>query len=399
MRKNQFSTLSALATIALLLPARFALAQTAAAVAPDGVPYVNGLYDSALGFLTVKNVCLSCQKTYLLDVCKMNCKTPVKAVIQDHPAPLVVVLLGIGGRPDGDFNKLWPSWFACAGNHVLFFESTFLQEFNQRSQHGVNGNLFAETELAAGIIDAFLHQTPVEGQVTKIGIVGMSYGGMEALILGGMAQEKKLHFEIAAIQSYSPPIRIQTSARIIDGWYAETYGKYTLVELLKLYSLKPDPSDPTLGVPEDKLKAAVSASFRTELPSLIAYNDRNYRLHKLPRGGDFDDQYVREDYASRWTLTKFAYDMSYPYWQEKLKLPSLDPLIQAAELPALISKQPATTEVIIAQDDPLDAPEDMAAFKTFAQGKRVTILPRGGHLGYIAADWTKTKLLALFEAK
>jgi len=397
VRQIKISTLALLVSFAL---SRFASAQTAATVAPDGVPYVNGLYDTALGFLSVKNVCLDCAKTYVLDVCKINCKMPVRAVIQDHSAPLVVVLLGIGGRPESDFSKLWPSWYACAGNHVLFFESTFLEDFNQRSQHGVNGNVFAETELVANIVDAFLHQTCAEGQVTKIGVVGMSYGGMQALILGEMAQEKKLHFEIAAIQAYSPPIRLQESARIIDGWYAETYGRYTLVELLKLQSLKPDQSDPTLGVPEDKLKAAVSTSFRLEFPHMVAYNDRNYHLHKLPRGGDFDDQYVREDYATRWTFTKFAYDMSYPYWQEKLGLPSLEPLIQAAELPALISKQPpGTTQVILAQDDPLDSAEDMASFKSFAQGKPVTILPRGGHLGYVNADWTKTKVLALFDAK
>jgi predicted alpha/beta-fold hydrolase len=367
-----------------------------------GVVYQNGLYASAAGYLCLGKVCFPCQKSYVLDVCKMSCRFPVKAAIQDHAAPLVVVLLGITGSPDEDFSKLWASWYADAGYHVLAFQSTFVQEFNQRSQHGVCGNMWAETDLVVNIINAFLHQTPVEGQVTKIGIAGMSYGAVEALMLGTMAgpdAKKKLPFEIAAIQAYSPPIRIEQSARIVDGWYAQTYGKYTLVQLLQLLKYKPDPATFESEVPEDMLKCAIATSFRLSLPSLIAYSDSNYHLHKLPKGDEFTDRYVREDYASRWSFIKFAYGMSYPYWQEKLNMPSLEPLVKTAELPALFAKQPAYSEVILAEDDPLNSTEDSASFKAFAAGKRITVLKHGGHLGYISQRWTRKKLMTLFDPK
>lgn len=309
------------------------------------------------------------------------------------------MLVGIGGRADEDFAKLWPSWYYENGYHVLTFDSTFVQDFNARTHLGVGGNVWAETEYVTKIIDSFLHQSCISGRVTKIGVVGMSYGGVQALILGTQAAEKKLPFEIAAIQAYSPPIHMEQSARIIDGWYAETYGKYTLVELLALQKIKPDRSNPDSPIPECKLKAAVSTSFRYTLPNLVAYSDVEYHLNKLPKGDEFTDRYVREDYASKWGFTKFGYNMSYPYWQSKLGLPSLDPLIHATDLPALIEKQPATSEVILAQDDPLDTQSDMASFKTFATGKRVTILPNGGHLGYVSEDWTRAKLMKLFDAK
>lgn len=41
----------------------------------------------------------------------------------------------------------------------------------------------------------------------------------------------------------------------------------------------------------------------------------------------------------------------------------------------------------------------MDAFKKFATGKRVTILPNGGHLGYVGLDWTRAKLMTLFDGK
>ncbi len=370
-----------------------------ATLPPYEFPYTDGLYASASGYIGVKNVCFPCQKTYALKVCRICDAFPVKAAIQDGPAPLVVFLSGVGGRPEDDFNKLWPSWYFAAGYHVLSFESTFLQDFNMRTHLGVNGNIFVETEYVRDIIDAFLHQSPVSGRVTKIGVVGMSYGGVEALILGTMAAEKKLPFEIAAIQAYSPPLRIEQSARIIDGWYAETAGKYTLLELIKLQKIVPDRSNPNSPIPEDELKAAVSTSFRYALPSLVAYTDKEYCLQKLPKGDEFTDRYVREEYASKWSFIHYAYGMSYPYWQNKLSLPSLEPLIHAADLPALVAKQPEFSEVILAEDDPLDSPGEMKDFKAQMSGKRVTFLTRGGHLGYVAEPWTKAKLLTLFDGK
>ncbi len=366
---------------------------------PYSFPWNDGLFASAAGYVGVKNVCFPCQKSVLLDVCGICGKYQVKAAIQDGPAPLVVLLLGIGGRAEGDFAKLWPSWYYERGYHVLTFDSTFVQDFNARTHLGVSGNVWAETEYVKNIIDSFLHHGCISGHVTKIGVVGMSYGGVQALILGTLAADKKLPFEIAAIQAYSPPIRLEQSARIIDGWYAESYGKYTLVELLALQKINPDPSNPDSPIPDGKLKAAVSASFRYTLPSLVAYSDVEYHLNRLPKGDEFTDRYVREDYASKWGFIKFGYGMSYPYWQNKLGLPSLEPLIHAADLPTLIEKQPATSEIVLAQDDPLNSASDMASFKAFAAGKRVTILPNGGHLGFVNVPWTRAKLMTLFDAK
>lgn len=368
------------------------------ALPPYEFPWTNGLYASAAGYLSVKNVCLDCERTYILKVPgACNC-IPVKAIIQESSAPLVVVLLGIEGRPDDDFSKLWPLWLAQSGYHVLTFDSTFTQEFNSKSLHGVTGNLWVESEIAKNIIAAFIEQTCVNGRVSKIGIAGMSYGGIEALMIGTMAADKKTPFEVSAIQAYSPPISLMNSAKIVDGWYAETYGQYTLVELLQLKKHCPCRSNPESPVSDCMLKAAAANSFRLPLPQLIAYNDQAYHLQILPKGDEFDDAYVRADHGSRWTFTRFAFNMSYPYWQRKLNVPDLQPMIHAADLGALLARQPAFSEIIIAEDDPLDYPADMQAFKTQSAGKRVTFLPRGGHLGYIAEDWTRAKLLSMFNA-
>lgn len=364
---------------------------------PYDYPFTNGMYASAAGYLSTKHVCLPCQKTVLLDVPGICDKFPVSAVIQESSAPLVVILLGIDGHPDEDFSRLWASWYAEAGYHVLSFESTFTQDFNARSHRGVIGNMWLESELAAKIVAAFVSQSCDNGRVSKIGVVGMSYGGIEALMLGTFAADKKLPFEVAAIQAYSPPISLQHSAAIVDGWYAETYGKYTLVELLALRKHVPNRDCPDSPICESMLKAAGAANFRLPLPALIAYSDKAYCLNQLPKGDEFDDAYVRADHAARWTFMKFAYGMSYPYWMRTLNAPNLDLLVNAANLNALLARQPSGSEIILAEDDPLDSAADMQSFKAQSAGKPVTLLPHGGHLGYINEPWTRAKLLTLFK--
>src|SRR5207244_3067819 len=135
------------------------------------------------------------QKKLSLKVDSFKKKFPVRAIFQRETAPLVVVLLGIDGRADGALGKLWPSWFAEAGCHVLTFDSTFLPSFIEYSGHGVTGNLIAESERVRDIISAFIEQSDAKGKISKIGIVGMSYGGIEALVLGSMAKEGKLPFK------------------------------------------------------------------------------------------------------------------------------------------------------------------------------------------------------------
>ena len=63
----------------------------------------------------------------------------------------------------------------------------------------------------------------------------------------------------------------------------------------------------------------------------------------------------------------------------------------------LLPQQPPYAEVILAEDDPFNTPEDVAALKAVASKYRVTLLPRGGHLGFVNDPWTKAKLLELFN--
>ncbi len=362
-----------------------------------GFKYSNGLYATIAGFLNIKDVELKSQKTYKLKIGSFKKKFPVKAIIQNKNAPLVVVLLGVDGRADGALGKLWPSWLADAGNHVLTFDSTFLASFIELSGHGVTGNLPAEADRIKDIIAAFLELGEMKGKVTRIGVVGMSYGGLEALLLGQRAQSGSLPFKIDAIQAYSPPINLRKTGELIDRWYEEDRWQYKLTELAgKLSGHKPVDSDAAIPFDDSIMRAGIAAVFRLGLVEVVVRNDKMYNLKALPRGNNFDDEYVRRDHAATWGYSRFMTDLAFPYWKQKSNLDSVDQLVGPAELDRLLLNQLPVTEVILAEDDPFNLPEDLARARE-VKGAALTVLPRGGHLGFVNEPWTKARLLKLFS--
>jgi hypothetical protein len=106
---------------------------------------------------------------------------------------------------------------------------------------------------------------------------------------------------------------------------------------------------------------------------------------------------VKQEYAKLWGYTEFMNDMAFPYWEKKADLHSLSDLTGPIELSRLVENQPPYTLAIIAEDDPFNMPEDMAAFRKTAPKQEVIFLPRGGHLGYANEPWTRALLLSLFK--
>jgi predicted alpha/beta-fold hydrolase len=359
-------------------------------------PYSNPLYATLAGYLEVGNVIVPGEQKLNLSVEKFSKPMPVHAVIQDHSAPLVVFLPGISARADASFTKLWPSFFAEAGYHVLWFDSTFRPEFVDAANRGVSGNVWSESQSAAEIIATFLKLERLQGRVAKVGIVGMSYGAIEALILGRMASAGKLPFEIAAIQAYSPPLDFQRTGEILDTWYSEDRWNYTLAELSSTVGGHvPEPCE-CIPFSDSMMRAAITASFHEELVPVVLRSDAKYHLNVLPHGNEFTEAEVRREYADAWGYVKYAYDLALPYWECRIGKGAVDKLIVDTRAVELLRGQPAYVETIIAKDDPFDTQADMDEFLSATARQNVTVLGRGGHLGYVGNDWTRAKLLSIF---
>ena len=280
----------------------------------------------------------------------------------------------------------------------LAFNSTLHKEFVTVSGRGPSGNIEGEAECVRDIISAALKSPCLSGRVTHLGVVGMSYGGIEALLLGRMAAENKLPFKLDAIQAYSPPIDLMRSVEMIDRWWREDRWKYTLPEIYFALS-KHKPVDPgcSIPLPDSLMRAGIAASFRLDLADIVEANDEQYGLNILPCASNTDERIRRHDFAATWGFIRFMRNVSYPYYKEKLKLNDFSEFNAGAKLCNLIGKVPAFTEIIIADDDPLNTPEDFAALKNCHTAAKLTILTGGGHIGYTQEPWTQANLAALFS--
>lgn len=394
------------AIFALLIKAAIAVCGEVAVVPapssslpPYDFPCKDGFYATIAGYNTIKEFKLPCLVETQISVEGFNCPVRARTITKGYAAPLVVLLLGAEGRAIDPLAKQWIAWYAEAGYHVLSFNSTLNAEFVCLSGRGVSGNVENEAQCVRDIVAAYLRSPQMSGQVTKVGIVGMSYGGIEALMLGKMLTEKNVPFEIAAIQAYSPPVDIMQAARLIDKWWREDRWNYTLSEIYFKVSKVKRCTDQEKKVPEGMLRAGVAASFRIPFADIVDRNDAVYDLKLLPVASTPDEIERRKDYATGCGFTRFLHDGSYPYWKEKLNLQSYSEFNANARLVTLLLKQPAHSETIIAADDPLNRPEDFEAVKAASKGLRVTILEHGGHLGFVNEAWTKAKLLTLFDGK
>ena len=361
-------------------------------------PYKNGLYSTIAGINSVRDIRIPGLRNMHLCIPGFNCNVPVQVVMQDGEAPLAIVLVGAEGKAIDPLPKQWIAWLSDAGFHVLALNSTLESDFVDRSGRGVSGNLVAEAESVRDIISAFLKSPMAQGRVTRIGVVGMSYGGVEALLLGKMAAEKKLDFQIDAIKAFSPPIDIRRSAELIDRWWREDRWNYTLAELyLKVGKHKPVGPGRDIPLSDSLMRAGLAASFRVPLVDIVERNDAAYDLKLLPDAETMDEKVRRHDFAATYGFTRFLREAVYPYWKDKSGFKDFSDLNAGACVLKLIPAQVASVEVVVAEDDPLNTPEDFEALKKISGGAKLTILNGGGHVGYINDPWTRAKLLEIFK--
>jgi predicted alpha/beta-fold hydrolase len=319
----------------------------------------------------------------------------VRVIWQAGRKPLAVLLLGLASRSKDKMAQLWKCHLREAGFHVMTFDSPFLPAFSKKSRHGVAGNVMEESKLVMNLVASFLSKRDVRERVTSLGLVGISYGGTLALNLSKMAQEGKCPFAVDRVLALSPPVSMRTAARQLDVFYQDRWN-FTLAELADdLMGHKPTP-DGRVPFSGSEMRAGIAAAFRMDLEEIVEFSDRFYKLGILPRERfDKDDGY-RQDTAGTWSFERFVDQMSFAYWRQH-GVDSPEQLWAAGDLTRLLRNCPANAHLVISVDDPLNNPSELSALRSVLPPNRLTLLPRGGHMGYSSTQWVKNRAARLFE--
>lgn len=310
-------------------------------------------------------------------------------------APLAIPLLGIAGSNKDDLALLWDALLFETGCHVMTADSSFSYDFNKVSGHGVAGNVAAEAEAVAKVIEAFLNTPEARDRVTEVRLLGASYGGNIALYLEKMNAEGRLHFPLGVIVALSPPVSLRATARILDDFYTQDFASYNynrgkLAQLIKTPVVGPDvrvPFQPRL------MRAGIGYMFHNELERIVKKNDRMYDLGLIRKYECVGD---KRGEARGWTFTRFIEEMSYPYWREKDAVQNLDAFWSMGALENLLPTAGDNVFVYLSKDDPLDDSADVAALQARFDPPLFNVLPGGGHLGFAKSQWTKEIVMNKF---
>jgi hypothetical protein len=211
---------------------------------------------------------------------------------QPRPAPLAIVISGVGG--DGNTTKLSYLRGALygAGYHVLTMPSpTFPGFIVSSSSTGVAGDLLQDSHDLYAAMQQVIANMPHKVQITEIDVVGYSLGGANAGVVKWIdATEGKLHVHRAVM--INPPVSLFTSIARIDKLFTINIGasdagvealyRQLYAELANLYRA----SDRVeldegfmLGAAAATLKsdaefsAAIALSFRIDLVNMFFAGD------------------------------------------------------------------------------------------------------------------------------
>ena len=304
---------------------------------------------------------------------------------REHQAPLAVLLLGLSARAKDDLSQVWTSYLYESGYHVLIFDSVFHPDFCKRAAQGASGHLVVEAELVGKIIEQFRNSSEAQGRITQIGLVGTSYGGTVALNCMRLAQQGKFPFVPDRVLAVSPPISLKYAAQFLDRCYTEDLPKFGLMDLLPLRGHEPVPAGSPVPFSDSMMRAGIGYVFHGDLENVVS---RNLKLY----GSQIPGLTIRD--TKHCTFQDYEEMLAQKYWEAKTTTP-LD-LWSLGELNTLLQGASDKVRVVLAADDPLDDPTQVENIKNSVPAGVLTVLPHGGHLGFVGCKWTKARLASLF---
>ncbi len=318
----------------------------------------------------------------------------VRALLQPEKAPLVVIFLGLASKSKDPLSRLWQAQLQEAGCHVLVFDSVFRPSFNERSCHGVAGNVQMEAWIAANVIRAFLDHPDVKGKVTKLGLLGASYGGILALNFAKLAKEGQLNVVPDRVLVFSPPVSMQCSATLLDKYYDEDRQRFGIFDLLKLKGAEPVSGGKAVPFSASLMRAGIGYVFRDDLDDAIACS-RDLYSYKLPDPPKDDGK--KSDEKSRHQFTRFIEQVVYPYWNKQGRVKTLQDLWDFGDLYKLLQGSPDNVHAVLTADDPLNDAMLLKYVQRDIPSSKLTVLPRGGHLGFIGCNWARDRVMQMFK--
>jgi hypothetical protein len=335
---------------------------------------------------------------------------------QDHPAPLLFILAGLGSNPYFGVAQYLAGLFYQEGFHVVILPSPISWNFALSvSQSGAPGYA---PEDARDLYEAMQKSLAVlrdryNVKITGINFMGVSLGALEGAYLSVIdADERKIGIEKFLL--VNPPIDLSYALKKLDEWsalQAKFGGDRSNDIVAKAIAIVDSFSQDRRDDPAvfDRVAKKFSSFTREELQFLIAKNLQSQLAELIYVTQVIHDQNVlaapkdqgrkRIEEAKRFTFTDYNEKIAVPLWQRQAANRQIDlaSFIKRGSLAQILGRLRGNAKVRIMHnaDDPLADRKAIEGLKE-ALGDQVTLYPYGGHLGNLWFPENKEYVLRQF---
>jgi len=322
---------------------------------------------------------------------------------QDHPAPLLFVLAGIGSNPYFGLGTYFAWLFQQQGFHVVILPSPMSWNFAlSASQSGAPGyapadarDLYEAMQQTLAVLRAQYRVT-----TTRIAFLGASLGALEGAYLSVLdASEQKI-----AIDGYlllNPPLDLDYALHKVDLWTAlpAKFGPAETETLIAralaiLDSFSTDPrDDPAVfdrltsqfsTFTREQLQFLLAKALQMALPELVYVTD--VIQNRDDRPATLTEARRRIQAANRVSFLDYIERLGVPVWTRSTvgSASDLKGFARRSSLTPILDhlRDNARVHIVHNEDDVLIARQSLRELQQ-ALGSRVTVFPYGGHLGNV----------------
>ena len=337
---------------------------------------------------------------------------------QDHPAPLIFVLAGIGSNSYFGLGTYFAWLFHQQGFHVVILPSPMSWNFAlAASRSGAPGYAPADARDPYQTMQETLTllRTRYHMVTTRIGFLGASLGALDGAYLSVIdAQEGKVGIDTYLL--LNPPLDLTYALERVDEWNARgvKFGRdrsealvaraLSIVDAFSTESRdSPAVFDRLIGqfatFTREEIQFLLAKALQTALPELVYVTEviRDRDVLPTTRG----DARRRIQAANRVTFVDYAERLAVPLWrQQGAGLPTdLQSFARRGSLTPILEQLRDNPRVHIVHnaDDVLTTRQSIRQLEQ-ALGARVVVFPYGGHLGNLWYSHNKDYTLRIFGA-
>jgi predicted alpha/beta-fold hydrolase len=336
---------------------------------------------------------------------------------QDHPAPLLFIVSGIGSNPYFGVATYLAHLFYQEGSHVVVLPSPMSSNFSlSASRSGAPGYTPAD---ARDLYEAMqksllLLSDRYSVKTTAINFMGVSLGALQGAYLSIIdAAERKIGIEKYLL--VNPPVDLSLSLRKIAEWdrLKKKFGREKTKELVTqavgiVESFSEERrDDPAIfdrlakkfaSFTREELQFLVAVTLQSALPELVYVTQVIHDQNLLSSAKDQFRKRLEE--ARGVTFEHYEEKIALPLWRRYAKEPraELQSFIKQGSLASILDRLHGNAKIHVMHnaDDPLADKKAIEALKE-ALGDQMRLYPYGGHLGNLWFSENRRYLRRIFR--